>query len=363
MADLHIVARPPGTWGFQAFMGRLENHPILSSSMSGPSARARLIARTVPPDPHVQGLPGPGHLRAAMEFYLNTMDLWGGTLNGKGLTAGYGLVDYLTARRAQGALAEANADFSNHPATGAPYREPTPGAPRRWTWASGCRPVHRQDRGRPTEASAYISRGSKDAVWPVRVFVKDPPITRQGVKKDLNNLFASPNLGYWWNPNSRYTAPSLGQPNDTVGILVDLAGGAGRAGVLGLRRHPDRRGFRPFTHGTYLTGFYYDGDPLGEALGGETVGTTAKVEVDSPPASPRPPRHAGVPPVPGQPGGLAAGPPGPVAGKNRFAGLQQTLAWKRATSPPWTGRHLAAAGGGGERGGPGPATGSPGSPT
>ena len=66
MVDLHLWRVPLGRWGFQAFMGRLENHRILSPEIQDASVRSRLIAQNGDPaDPHVQRLPGAGDLRPA----------------------------------------------------------------------------------------------------------------------------------------------------------------------------------------------------------------------------------------------------------------------------------------------------------
>ena len=44
MADLHLGRVPLGTWGWQAFMGRMDNHPVVSSSLQNPSWTNRVIA-------------------------------------------------------------------------------------------------------------------------------------------------------------------------------------------------------------------------------------------------------------------------------------------------------------------------------
>lgn len=93
--------------------------------------------------------------------------------------------------------------------------------------------------------------------------------------------------------------------------------------------NPASSGFRPFTHGAYLTGFYYYGDPLGDALGGEFVVTTAKVEVDfSSRLTGALTLWHGFRPFRDNLADWLQDHPGFSAGKNRFDGLQQVLAWK-----------------------------------
>jgi len=334
MADLHIFSIPLGTWSWQAFMGRLENHPVLSSSMSNPSYSARAIAADGNPEaPFVSGYRVQATFGPLMEFYLNTLVLWGGTLNGQSLTDGYSLGDYATAMLGiKDALTEASADYSNPSVTGAPPP------------ATKARSATEIDVGfrlqtpvitRIVDADAsylYISRGSKYAVWPVKVFLTNPfHYAAKDVNSDLTNLFAKGDPGLWWNTPNRYSAPSLNQPNDTVGIAVtwpELRVGLEYFACVDSSRNGG--GFRPFSEGTYVTGFYYHGDPLGTALGGEQVSTSAKVEVDwTPRLTSGTTVIRGFRPFRDNPVDWQQDHPGAVAGKNRFTCLQQTLAWKR----------------------------------
>ncbi|MDR3670358.1 MAG: capsule assembly Wzi family protein, partial [Holophaga sp.] len=281
MADLHLGRVPFGSWGWQAFMGRMENHPVLSSSIQDPSARSRALARQGNPEaPLLMGYRVQAQFGPAMEFYLNYLNLWSGTLNGRGLTGGYNLGNYATAVFGlKDSLTEANIDYSN-PGT------PTTSAAQAAHSASEI-DVGFRLRAEPLarvlgadDAHLYVSRGSKSELWPVAVFLKNP--LRYGAKdfsKDFSNLVTSPNLGAVWGQNSRYTAPSLSNPNDTVGLLVSWPGvRAGLEYFDGV--NSAGQGNRPFAQSVYLTGFYSYGDPLGEATGGEAVTTTAKLELD-----------------------------------------------------------------------------------
>jgi hypothetical protein len=93
----------------------------------------------------------------------------------------------------------------------------------------------------------------------------------------------------------------------------------------------DGGGFRPFTHGTYVTGFYYYGDPLGNALGGEVIATTAKVEVDyTSRLAGATTLTRGFRPFRDNLADWQQDHPGDTPGKDRFTSLQQTLAWRQS---------------------------------
>jgi hypothetical protein len=177
----------------------------------------------------------------------------------------------------------------------------------------------------------YISRGSKSVLWPVGVFIKDPLYYgAKDISTDVNKLILKPNWGAWWNVDNRYMVPNLNQPNDTVGVLVNWP--RVRAGLeyfACVDTAMDGGGFRPFTHGTYVTGFYYYGDPLGSALGGEQISTTAKLEVDfTNRLTGATTLTRGFRPFRDNLADWQLVHPGETPGKNRFTGLQQTLAWK-----------------------------------
>ena len=330
MADLHLGRVPLGSWGWQAFMGRMENHPVLSSSIQDPSARGRLIATQGNPEaPLLMGYRVQAKFGPNMEFYMNYLNLWSGTLNGKGLTSGYNLKNDLTAMFGlKDSLTEANIDYTGNPAG-------ITAAPQAVTSASEVDVGFRlQSEGLARALGAdnahlYVSRGSKSELWPVSVFLKDP--LKYGAKdfrKDFSNLVTSPNLGAVWSQNSRYSAPSLSNPNDTVGVLVTWPGA--RAGLEYFDGvNSAGQGNRPFTQGTYLTGFYYHGDPLGNAVGGEAVTTTAKLELDlSPRFTCATTVMRGFRPFRDNPADWLLDHPGQTPGKDRFTGVQEALAWK-----------------------------------
>jgi hypothetical protein len=340
MADLHIFRVPLGTWGWQAFMGRLENHPVLSSSLQNPSQAEHTIATVgVPEAPFLMGYRVQAQFGPLMEFYLDSMNLWGGTRNGQAMSNGYSLENYVTAMLGiKDGLTEANVDYGN------PGSVPTgPNAPQNVPQAVASATeidvgFRLQDPPLARFLNAdssylYISRGSKSAFWPVGVFLQRPIYyAGKDVSRDVTDLLLKPTWGTWWNTYSRYTAPSLNQPNDTVGVLVSWP--RVRAGLEYFACvDAASLGFRPFTHGTYATGFYYYGDPLGNAMGGEAITTTAKVETDFTSRLSGTTRITrGFRPFRDDPTYWQLDHPGQTPGKDRFTGLQQTLVWKQGAN-------------------------------
>ena len=176
-------------------------------------------------------------------------------------------------------------------------------------------------------AHVYLSRGSKSMVWPVGIFVKKPI---WAVGRDLSNDFRDLthlNAGTAYN-RGHYTAPNLGVPNDTVGFQV--AWPRVRAGLEYFNGiNGADQGHRTFAHGEYLSGFYYYGDPLGNAVGGEACATTLKLELDlTPTLGTSTWLMRGFRPFRDNPDDWLLDHPGRTPGKNRLAGLQQTVTWK-----------------------------------
>jgi hypothetical protein len=94
-------------------------------------------------------------------------------------------------------------------------------------------------------------------------------------------------------------------------------------------------GFRSFTHGQYLTGFYYYGDPLGNSMGGEAITTTARLELDfSSRLTGTTWVQTGHRPFRDNLDSWTADHPGQTPVKDHFSGVQQVLTWK--VDPPYT---------------------------
>lgn len=328
MADLHLWRVPLGAWGFQAFMGRLENGAGVSPSIQDPLySEARIAAQGDPQAPFLNGYRFQAKFGPDMEFYANYINLWGGTLNGVSMTQGYGIGDYLTSMFGlKDTLAESNLDPNDPNAVGT-YKNKARSA-------SNCdvgfrmriRPM--EDLLRAETVHAYVSRGSKNVWWNPGTFFRNPP---KYLAKDVSNEGQDLGQGRYsmlWNRTNHYAAPNLTSPNDTVGVLMDWSGV--RLGLEYLDTvNNTSQGVRSFTHYLYLSGFYTYGDPLGNAVAGEARTTTARLEANYRPNL----TGTTILQVGSRPfrddlalWQAAYNLSGPV--DDRFVGLQQTLKWQ-----------------------------------
>jgi len=331
MAPLTIFRIPLGTWGWQAFMGRLENHREISASSQEPlhlEALRRLDGE--PEAPFLNGYRVQAEFSDFMEFYANYINLWGGTLNGRSMLAGYGVGDYFTsAFGLKDTLAEANLDQATSPAGGGAYVN-------RGRSASNA-DVGFRVRSRPLErwlgaesVYGYVSRGSKSVFSNPGRFLGNPP---RYFWKDAATEWkraTQARLPAIWNATSRYTSPNLSNPNDAIGVL--LAWPRIRLGLEYLdavNATGAGNATRPFSHGIYLAGFYTQGDPLGNAIGGEARTTTVRLEADfNDRWSGTTVFHLGESPFRDDLALWQAAYPGLQPVTDRFVGLQQSLCWR-----------------------------------
>ena len=328
---------PIGTWGFQAFVGRLENHRQLSASIQNPLSQGAIIqADGDPQAPLLNGYRIQALFSDYMEFYANYLNLWGGTRNGVSMLAGYGAKDYLTAMfGAKDVLAQQNID-NNQVYTG-PAIQYTNQAR-----SSSNADVGFRIRSRPAErwlgaesVYAYFSRGSKSMDWSVGLLEKHPATY---IWKDIDWEATSLSQGRLlriYDTVGRYTSPNLSSPNDTVGVL--LAWHRIRLGVeyLDAVNNPLASAVRPFQNSVYPTGFYTYGDPLGNAIGGEARTTTVRLEVEvSRKLSGTTIVHRGESPFRDDLSLWQAAYGDLYPAMDHFTGLQQTLKWRmsRATA-------------------------------
>jgi hypothetical protein len=277
--DISLLRVPLGAWGFQAFMGRLENQRVLSSSLQDLSWRQTMQASSGDPQaPLLNGYRVQARFGPKLEFYLNYLNLWSGTLKGVGMTEGYTWKDYLTAASGfKDTLAEASHD-PNAPTVPADYKNKARSASEiDWGLRYEAGFLARAMGAR--KAWLSVARGSKSVIWPVGLFMGNPPrYLARDVKSDFNHLVDG-TFGFGWNYPGRYSVPNLYTPNDVVGVLVDWP--RVRLGLEYLDTvNATDQGHRSFAHGIYLSGFYYHGDPLGETLAGETRATTVRLETD-----------------------------------------------------------------------------------
>lgn len=320
-----------GTWGFEWFTGRLESGRRVADNNQDPSYRARLIqANGDPQTPLLSGYRFDGSFHdGKVECYANWTVLWGGTRNGEPMTAGYGLGDYLTAMTGlKDPMAETSVDFSdpNHP-------EPQ--------YKNRARSSSNFDLGMRFQieplanllgaerAWGYVSRGSKGVTLNWGVLAKKPVYwLGKDFVKDARYVLQSRYRQAWYESN-RHLVPNLLVPNDGFGLLIKWSGIR-----LGIERRsttnpPGVYAYQSFENSIYTTGFYRDGDPLGEALGGETDATSVKLECDlATRLSATFWFIRGVRPFRDDPASWTIDHPGVLWTEDRFSDIQGDLAWK-----------------------------------
>ena len=330
MAELAPFGIPLGSWGFQVFVGRLENHRTLSDSIQNPLSQQAIIrSQGDPQAPFINGYRLQATFSDFMEFYANYLDIWGGTLNGKSMLHGYNAKDYLTAMFGfKDVLAQKDID------TNVPY-DKVPVYVNRARSASEV-DVGFRVRSRPVErwlgaesVYAYFSRGSKSMDWAVGVLVDHPGTY---IWKDLvaeGTRLAEARFSSIFNQTGRYTSPNLSSPNETLGVL--LAWHRIRLGIeyLDATNDPQASAVRPFQNSVYPTGFYTYGDPLGNAIGGEARTATARLEVDvSRSLTGTTIVHSGTRPFRDSLPLWQAVHGGATLAPDHFTGLQQTVTWR-----------------------------------
>jgi hypothetical protein len=331
MTELRLFRRVPlGTWGLQAFLGRLESGNGINPSIQDPRFERKIAdANGIPQAPFMTGFRLQAEFSDFMEFYANYINLFGGSLNGRNMLDGYGLADYLTAMTGlKDALAESSVE-PNAGTHGSPFKNKA--------LSSSNADVGFRVRSRPLErwlgaegVHGYVSRGSKGVWNNMGLFFRNPvKYGWRDIHTELKNAGGG-RVNAIWNQSARYTSPNLATPNDAVGFLV-----AWQRVRLGLEYldavngDTAGQGARTFTHYIYLAGFYRYGDPLGNSVAGEARTTTLRLETDLHPRlttaalvryGQRPFRdeldlwqvdHPGLNPVP-----------------NRFTGVQATLTWR-----------------------------------
>jgi hypothetical protein len=318
-----------GSWGFQAFLGRLENNRLISSSMQDAAwRRATIATQGDPQSPLLSGFRIQAQFGSTTEFYANYINMFSGTLKGTGMTEGYGLGDYATSLFGlKDALAEANTDFTDpgHPAP--EYKNKARSASNadlgfRVRMAFLERALGAED------VRMYLSRGSKGVTIVYGLFLKKPLYwICSDAAMDVKHVIQG-HVNLFWNEDQRKSVPNLIVPNDTLGILVTWP--KIRLGV----EYQDTsnevvKGHRSFASATYPSGFYYYGDPLGEALGGEARTATVKLEADlSPKLASTSWFLIGDRPFRDNLPDWQLENPGALPKKDRTFGLQQGLTWK-----------------------------------
>jgi len=331
-SDWSLFNVPLGTWKGQLFLGKMESRRVLSEDIQDPSYRSRTIQQYGEPQgPMLSGF----RLEARfgrIEGYANWINLFGGTLDGVGMTQGYGLKDYLTAfTGTKDAQAESDLDLGDP----SQYHKVN-------DFHNNARSASNADVGvrvrldflehllSAQDVRFYVSRGSKavninyNVAW-------HRPLYYLG--KDLQAMWPPTRA---WDRKYWYYAPGPQVPNDTVGVL--LAWSDVRLGLEYLdtvntanqfANRPVQYGHRSFTHGLYRTGFYYYGDPLGSGLGGEARYATLRGEWDGlPRCTLQTWIQAGQRPFRDVLADWSLDHPGKTPVDMRFEGIQQGLRWQ-----------------------------------
>ena len=326
MAHRSLFGVPLGTWGFDFFTGRLAAGNQLADNIQDPSYRAPLLAANSSPSaPFLSGYRVQAtFLDQRVEAYGNWLAMWGGSIDGRSMTSGYGLGSYLTAMTGtKDILAENSINFQdpNHPQA---------------TYANAARSSTNFDMGvrirqdflarlaGADKAWFYVSRGTKGMTVNWGTFKKRPIYYMgQDLSTDGRYLLKG-NPGMFWNNGERYSMPNEFVPNDTVGLLFQWPGvrfGLEYQDTVNMAANS----YRSFVNSAYPAGFYTQGDPLGEAMGGEAITTTARLEVDLGRFTATTWLLTGHRPFRDDLVAWTADHPGAVAVTNRYTGLQQTL--------------------------------------
>jgi len=329
---------PLGTWKAEFFLGQMESTRVLGENVQDPSYRIRSLA-TDPQRPYISGFRTEARFGTNMEFYLNWLNLFGGTLQGRSVTEGYNLADWLTAMvGVKDALAEGN----NTP--------DDPWTPEYYQYKNKARSASTSDVGvrislenlasllGAKDARFYVTRGSKAVNIHFGAALKRPLFT---LGKDLNRdwrAIKNFDLGNIWRQKYRYYAPSPEVPNDVFGILVSwdqFRLGLEYLGTTNRRSQkmdqPSPNGHRSFVNSLYPTGFYFHGDPLGTALGGEARVITVRAEIEfSPSWSLQGWVHLGDRPYLDVTNDWLEDHPGQVPNTNKFIGIQEIATYRRS---------------------------------
>jgi hypothetical protein len=134
----------------------------------------------------------------------------------------------------------------------------------------------------------------------------------------------------------RYVLPTTPVPNDAIGLLARwerLRVGVEFLDTANTMLNPDSQNgmnHRTFEHGlTYFSGFYQEGDPLGNATAGEAHTVTLRAEMNwSPQWVTRTWILVGSRPFRDVPADWALDHPGASAVRNRFVEIQLVVDWR-----------------------------------
>jgi len=330
--EVRLLGVPLGTWKGQVFLGQVEGHKVLGEASQDPSFRRRAIADVGDPQrPFLSGLRLEAVFAEDTELYLNYINLFGGSFQGRSLTDGYQAKHWIASFFGlKDAYAEGGMGIN-----GASVRS-TGRVKSASTSDVGVRIRFRilESLLGAQDVRVYVSRGAKAVNTRTQVFLHQPlDAIAQDVERDWKSLIHSPL--HPWNQRTRYVLPTTPVPNDAVGLLIRR--GRLRLGIEYLDTansmlNPDNPGqsnHRTFEHDAYWSGFYQEGDPLGNATAGEARTFTARLEVDwAPTWSTRTWLLWGDRPFRDELTAWLQDHPGATPGRNRFLELQQVVVWR-----------------------------------
>jgi hypothetical protein len=334
--DVRIFGVPLGQWKAQIFLGQIEGHKVPGENSQDPSYRNANRASD-PQRPYLSGLRAEAKFGENTEFYLNYINLFGGTRLGQSLTQGYSNNDWVISFFGlKDSLAEGHIDPMD------------PNGLSKLAGTGNVKSASNSDVGMRVRLSPlerltgaqdvrlYITRGSKAVNTKFQVFLHRPLYAiGRDLDRDYRNLFVDNDPTFPWYQRQRYVAPSPEVPNDVLGLLFRWE--AVRIGVEYLDTvnsiYTDYRldypNHRSFEHGTYLSGFYQEGDPLGNATGGESRTFTTHAQIDwSPQWTTRSWLLIGDRPFRDWLPLWVQDHPGATPVRNRFVGLQQVVEWR-----------------------------------
>lgn len=341
--DIRVFGVPLGTWKGQIFLGQIEGHKVIGEASQDPSYRTRAIAAQGDPQrPFLSGLRLESRLGEITELYINYINLFGGSVHGKSLTEGYQTRHWIASFFGlKDSYAEGGQGLDG--TTGFLSTGRVKSASSSDVGVRIRLPLLEQLFG-AEDVRFYLSRGAKAVNTRTQWLLHRPGTAfREDIQNDWISLTQAPLRP--WNQRSRYVLPSPAVPNDAIGLLINW--GRTRLGVEYLDTantllNPDNPGIsnhRTFEQNTYLSGFYLEGDPLGNATAGEARTVTLRAEVDWTSRwatrtwllwGDRPFRESYFGTDQPYQDGLAdwlLDHPGATPVRNRFLGLQQVVAW------------------------------------
>jgi len=281
--EVGLFGVPLGTWRGELFVGRLEGGRVLPHEAQNPYVLRELEQTSGEVDqPKLSGYRAEARFGPKIDFALGIVSMWGGRtrLTGARLDEGWGAGEYATAFFGlDTALAERNVDYTDNKPVAAVDFANKARSNALVAVDLRLRPDWMRHLVRAESSTFYLTRGADSANWqysrafhhPWDTFWRD--LDRLRINLDRRHLRDE------WNNSYRDFAPSLDQPQDTVGLTFTWANGVD-AGVEysdTVNSFMSAVGFRTYTHSSWPAGHSRKGDMLGHAYGADLRITQATV--------------------------------------------------------------------------------------